>query len=167
VAPPGGSRGARLGDHGNRAARRAVGLEAVLVDHDEMQIAALEAGDDRVATSRVAGTSALLVAKLHKLHDRVEVGRPHRINNKDAGDVVRLMRVAAIGTTTATFGMLLKDSRSATVTADALRYLDELFGRPGREGIRMANEALLLALDPVEIEALAVAFTRALIEGAR
>ncbi|MGE5280765.1 MAG: hypothetical protein ACM3N0_00320 [Chloroflexota bacterium] len=34
VAPPGGTRGARLGSHGKRAARKAVGLEAALVDND-------------------------------------------------------------------------------------------------------------------------------------
>jgi hypothetical protein len=63
VAPAGGTRGARLGTHGKRAARKAVGLEAVLVDNDVMRIDALEPGDPRSAMVRVAGTAALLVAK--------------------------------------------------------------------------------------------------------
>ena len=42
AAPPGGRRGARLGAHGKRAARRAVGLEAALVDHSPMTVVALE-----------------------------------------------------------------------------------------------------------------------------
>jgi hypothetical protein len=42
AASGGGRRGARLGPHGNRAARRAVGLEAALVDHSTMTVAALD-----------------------------------------------------------------------------------------------------------------------------
>ena len=34
LAPPGGSRGAHPGPHGNRAARNAVGLEAAIVHND-------------------------------------------------------------------------------------------------------------------------------------
>src|SRR5262249_39363340 len=63
VAPIGGRRGARLGVHGNRAARRAVGLEAALVDHGPIEIRALEPGDDRRVVANVAGEAALLVAK--------------------------------------------------------------------------------------------------------
>jgi hypothetical protein len=40
----GGTRGARLGEHGNRAARKARGLEAALVDSSPMVIPALEKG---------------------------------------------------------------------------------------------------------------------------
>ena len=40
-----GRRGARLGSHGRRAARRAVGLEAALVDHSSMTVAALEVAE--------------------------------------------------------------------------------------------------------------------------
>ena len=47
VAPPGGRRGARLGPHGKRVARRAVGLEAAIVDHSAMTVAALEPSDKR------------------------------------------------------------------------------------------------------------------------
>jgi hypothetical protein len=43
-APPGGRRGARLGPHGNKAARRAIGLEAALVDNGPMTVSALDPG---------------------------------------------------------------------------------------------------------------------------
>ena len=76
VAPAGGTRGARLGPHGKRAARKTVGLEATLVDNDVMGIEALEAGDRRRARIRVAGTAALLVAKTHKLDERIEAPAP-------------------------------------------------------------------------------------------
>lgn len=165
VAPPGGRRAARLGGaHGNLAARRAVGLEAALVDHDEMEIVALEPGDNRVVRALVAGPTALLVAKLHKIHDRVESGRRDRLNDKDAADVIRLMRGVSAGTVGGRLGQLLGDDRAAEVTAASLHYLDDLFGRAGRVGIRMASEALRLALAPEEVEALAVAFTRAVMD---
>ena len=63
ASPLGGRRGARLGRHGNRAARRAVGLEAALVDHSTMTVAALEPGDDRSLDVEVAGEAALLVRR--------------------------------------------------------------------------------------------------------
>lgn len=73
VAAGGGRRGARLGPHGNRAARRAVGLEAALVDHGSMTISALDPTDQRRVTVEVAGVAALMVAKAHKIHDRLVV----------------------------------------------------------------------------------------------
>ena len=91
VAGGGGRRAARLGVHGNRAARRAVGLEAALVDQSEMIITALEPGDDRSVVTKVAGVAALFVAKLHKLHDRVDTGLDRRLDDKDAADIIRLM----------------------------------------------------------------------------
>ena len=92
VAPPGGRRGARLGPHGNRAARRAVGLEAALVDHSPMTVTALEPSDTRQFEVEVAGVAAMFVAKAHKIHDRLESNRPGRAEDKDAADVYRLMQ---------------------------------------------------------------------------
>ncbi len=60
-------RGARIPPHANTAARRAVGLEAAVVDHAPMYVTALGEGDERSCTVEVAGPAALLVAKLHKL----------------------------------------------------------------------------------------------------
>jgi len=55
AAAAGGRRGARLGAHGKRAARRAVGLEAALIDRDPVTISALEAGDRRSFEVGVVG----------------------------------------------------------------------------------------------------------------
>lgn len=63
LAPPGGSRGARLGPHGNRAARKAVGLEAAVVDNDILAIRALDPDDERLIRCKVAGPTPLLIAK--------------------------------------------------------------------------------------------------------
>ncbi len=68
VAGP-GRRAARLGDHGDHAGRRVRGLEGALIDHSIVRLTALDASDPRAFDTRVAGPSALLVAKLHKLAD--------------------------------------------------------------------------------------------------
>jgi hypothetical protein len=68
--------------HDRRALRRAVGLEAAVVDNAVFAIRALAPGDDRVVEARVAGPAALLVAKLHKLDDRQQT--PRRFLDKDA-----------------------------------------------------------------------------------
>ncbi len=97
-----GRRGARIPPHGKRAARRAVGLEAELVDHSPMTVVALDPADERHVTVEVAGVAALLVAKAHKIRDRLDTGRTDRPSDKDAADVYRIMqttRPAAVAET--------------------------------------------------------------------
>lgn len=142
AAPAGGRRGARLGVHGKRAARRARGLEAVLVDHDPITVSALDPADGRTITVEVAGSAALLVAKSHKLHDRLMSGRRDRLDDKDAADVVRLMQTTSATDVGSTFVTLVKDPIAGPPSTDALRYINELFGRRGRPGIEMATRAL-------------------------
>ncbi len=158
AAPPGGRRGARLGVHGNRAARRIPGLEAALIDHSPMQIMPLDAADTRSMTAEVAGPAALLVAKAHKLHDRVEDDRSHRIKDKDASDVVRLMQTTVPSTLAAVFEKLLNDPVAASPTRDGLDYLRQLFGRRGRPGVTMAMNALTIAIDPDTVEVICTSF---------
>ena len=89
VAASAGRRGARLpGDHGRTAARKSAGVEGALVDHDPIEIASLESSEARRMIVNVAGPAALLVAKVHKLGERLAT--PHRLIDKDAGDVFRL-----------------------------------------------------------------------------
>ena len=84
-----GRRGARLGIHGNRTARKARGLEATLVDQQQRTIESLEDKDDRAFDVAVAGPAALVVAKLHKIAERVDtLGRRE---DKDALDILRLL----------------------------------------------------------------------------
>ena len=158
AAPPGGRRGARLGVHGNRAARRILGLEAALIDHLPKEIISLDAADTRSITAEVAGPAALLVAKAHKLHDRVEDDRSHRIKDKDASDVVRLMQTTTPATLAVVFEKLLNDPVAGTPTRDGLDYLRQLFGRRGRPGVTMAINALTIAMDPDEVEVICTAF---------
>jgi hypothetical protein len=107
----------------------------------------------------VAGAAALLVAKLHKLHDRVTRGREDRLHNKDAADVIRLMQASAPIEVAATLTLLARDILAGPSTLDAIKYLDELFGRRGRPGIKMAAEALRLAMPEDRLTALCVAYT--------
>jgi hypothetical protein len=164
ASPPGGSRGARLGTHGKRAARRAVGLEAALVDNSVMSIVALDPLDPRSMEALVAGAAALLVAKLHKLHDRVVRGREDRLHDKDAADVVRLMQATTPNEMAVTLAVLAGDVLGGPSTLDAMRYLDELFGRRGGPGIEMAANALRIAVPKDRVSGLCIAYAGSLLK---
>jgi hypothetical protein len=167
AASGGGRRAARLGAHGRRAARRATGLEAALVDNAPRTIAALDPADSRSLIANVAGPAALLVAKAHKIHERVESGRLDRLDDKDAADVVRLMQTTVPETVGTTLAQLEADPVAGGVSAAALDYLEALFGRRGRPGIDMATRAMRLALPAARVEAICSAYTTALLRVAR
>jgi hypothetical protein len=167
AATGGGRRGARLGVHGRRAARRALGLEAALVDHSPMTVRALDPADGRAIEVEVAGAPALLVAKAHKLHDRVAENRAARVDDKDAADVIRVMQTTSPEEVGATFRTLCDHSIAGGPSRDALAYLDDLFGRRGRAGIEMAARALRLGMPEERIEAISTAYTGRLLEVAR
>jgi hypothetical protein len=136
----GGRRGARLPEpHGNRAARKARGLEAALVDREVREIGALDERDTRRFRVAVAGPAALLVAKLHKIHERVDAQR--LASDKDALDVLRLLRAVPTETFAGALDRLREDPLSAEVTEQAISYLRELFSSPGAPGSSMAARA--------------------------
>jgi len=151
VAPPGGRRGARLGVHGKRAARRAVGLEAALVDHSPMSVVALEASDVRACEAEVAGVAALMVAKAHKIHDRVRSARVDRADDKDAADLYRLLQTTSPADMGGRLAELRRDTVAGEATETAIDYIRELFGRRNAEGVRMAVRALRLSIREPEI----------------
>jgi len=84
IAGPSSRRRADIPPHARTATRRAVGLEAAVVDHAELEIRSLSKADLRVLRAQVAGPAALLVAKLHKLGERQN--HPNRLVDKDARD---------------------------------------------------------------------------------
>jgi hypothetical protein len=133
-----GRRGARLGAHGNRAARKVKGLEGALVDNEIRQLRALD-GDSASASLRVAGPAALLVSKLHKIADRES--RPNRLGDKDALDVLRLLRGVSTEAHPAGLGRTLADPVSHAVTHEAVGLLRSLFGAPSATGTAMAVRA--------------------------
>lgn len=159
---PGGRRGARLGPHGNRAARRSAGLEAALVENQTMRIASLDPSDDRSTEARVAGLPALLIAKAYKIHDRIAEGIEDRTYDKDASDVVRIMQSLAPGPMAAALAALRSDPIAGDASELGLTYFEELFGRRNGAGIAMAVEALRIALPEDRVRAICLAYAEQL-----
>lgn len=141
-----GRRGVRLGSHGNRAARKARGLEGALVDRETREITRLEGGG-RCFEMLVAGPAALLVSKLHKLAERTD--EPGRLKDKDALDVLRLLRGVSTTDLAGRIPRLRVDPRSGAVTAEALAHLEHLFARPEALGSTYAARAAE-GLEPAE-----------------
>jgi hypothetical protein len=166
VAGP-GRRAARLGDHGDRAGRRVRGLEGALIDHSVMRLNALDENDRREFEVRVAGPSALLVAKLHKLADRSGQGDAKRLKDKDALDVLRLLR--AIPAERLALGLReLGDSTLAgDVTREAIEHLQALFGATTSSGTVMVVRATERLEDPSVMAASCVALADDLIRALR
>lgn len=119
IAPPGGSRGARLWPHGRRAARKASGLEAVVIDHDRMTISALNPSDDGTIDCRVAGPTALLIAKAHKIHDRFASRHVKTAARTRTAATCRLMQTTSIDDVRAVLRRLVVDDRAAEASRRA------------------------------------------------
>jgi hypothetical protein len=62
----------------------------------------------------------------------------------------------------ATLDMLAEDEVAGLSTKEALKYIDDLFGRRGRPGIEMASRALRTAMPADRIEALCTGYATAL-----
>ncbi len=135
VSPGKGSRAARLPGHDSKAARIVKGLEGAIVDVDVMNLGALDATDARAFDVRVAGPAALLVAKAHKINDRHGT---QRLSDKDALDVLRLLRGTETGSLAARYRNLLADPRSTEAASTACTLLEAQFGTRKGVGIEMA-----------------------------
>lgn len=163
IAPPGGSRGARLGPHGKRAARKAAGLEAAILDNDVLTIKPLETADARAIDSPVAGPTALLIAKAHKIQDRLDQStRPDRLIDKDASDVYRLMLSTPAERINEVAAMLRDDARVAGPAQRGLDLLRAQFGTRRAPGVEMAIRALRLGVPEDRIRTICVNFVAAL-----
>ncbi len=120
-------------------ARKVVGLEATLVDNDRPEITALEPADRRRIELAVAGPAGLLVAKVHKIGERVE--DRDRLSDKDALDAYRLLRSVATEELVCRFRILRASDRSQHTTSAAIARLPRLFGSPRAPGCLMAVRA--------------------------
>jgi hypothetical protein len=157
-APGGGRRSVRLPPHDKMIARKAIGLEGAMVDHDLIEIAALAGSDPRRFTVRVAGPAALIVAKVHKLRDRLAEGNADRIADKDAADVYRLMLTIPVSDVLLRLRPMLADETAGSVCRDAVDLLVQLFGARGAECVRMAIDALRVAVRPETIAEVCTGF---------
>jgi hypothetical protein len=131
-----GRRGARLGVHGTRVARKAAGLEAAVVDHSLIRVTALDPDDKRAFDVAVAGVPALLVAKLHKIAERKN--DQDRLQDKDALDVLRLLRHADTAHLAGPLTRLAADNVASEVTKAAREFLSDLFADREAIGSQMA-----------------------------
>jgi hypothetical protein len=143
VAPGSGRRSVELEGHDRHATRRVHGLEAALIDHGPIRVASIEAADSRAVTALVAGPAALMIAKLHKIAERVESDRHRRTPvDKDAGDIYRLIQVTSVGQMAAGFRLALSHDVSRPVAELAIRHLKDLFGRRPAAGVEMTIRAI-------------------------
>lgn len=146
-----GRRGVRVPPHDSKSMRRARGIEAALVDSSKIVIGALDReADTREFEVSVAGPAALLVAKLHKIHDRIET--PSRQDNKDAHDVYRLLRAVETQEFVEAINRLLSEAISKETTREALDHVSELFAQGAdARGSLMAGAAEELVGDPMAV----------------
>jgi hypothetical protein len=112
-----------------------------------------------VFTVEVAGLAGLLVAKLHKINDRLKPGiRPDRQVDKDASDVVRIILDCRIDDVAATIRGIRNHERAGRPTMEAIDLLLPLFGRPNSPGVEMAARALDTDMPAARVRAVCVAF---------
>jgi Nucleotidyltransferase len=143
-------RGARIPPHSKHAARRANGLEAAIVDHTPMRVAALDPNDPRTCTVNVASPAALLVAKLHKIAERAET--PDRLLDKDAHDLYRLLVAIPTNELATALQRLRDDALAGETTRHALGFLHTLFADgPEALGSMMAGRAEQGIGDPLVV----------------
>jgi hypothetical protein len=137
----GGRRAARLPGHGKDVARKARGLEAALIDRAVMRIRAFEPTDPRAFDVAVAGPAALLIAKLHKIAERISEREQRRLDDKDALDILRLLQATEASILAETVTALLHPGVAQKVTREALEILREHFTSPRAAGPQMAARA--------------------------
>lgn len=160
-----GRRGARIPPHSKLAARKVAGLEGALVDHDQHLLDALEPADRRRFEVSVAGPAALIVGKVYKILDRA--GDADRSSDKDALDVLRLMRAVSTPEIERRFRVLLAHQVSSEVAQITIARLPQLFGAPNAIGCQMAAQAAAPLEDPEIIAASLAALTGDLLQALR
>ncbi len=166
-----GRRAARIPPHDARAARKVPGLEGGLFDHDPMDVTALDPADTRRHRIQVAGPAALLVAKAHKILERLADTKRLMTVAKDALDVVRILRGCGEADVAERMSRLLNLDPSggaayaatAARTAEAVEFLRKEFGVPAGRGCDLAVEAATGAMEAEELRASTVALARQLL----
>lgn len=151
-----GRRSVHIPPHSKLSARKARGIEATLIDYDIQKIGALDPSDGRRIDAKVAGPAALLVAKVHKITERLST--PTRLNDKDAHDIYRILRSIETSDLRDRFTRLLTDSVSRETTIEALQSLELNFAAgPDAIGSLMAGRAESGVGDPQQV-AISTAF---------
>lgn len=150
LSPGAGSRKAGLVGHAPEAARKTPGLECALVDLDIFTLTALDPTDPRAHDLQVGGPAALLVSKVKKIADRTGT---RRLKDKDALDVLRLLRGTDTADFAARYQRLLNDDVSRALAEEALGLLKSQFGERTSVGVEMAVKATTTLVDEEQIRA--------------
>jgi hypothetical protein len=137
-------------------------LEAALVDHTAISVSALDPSDPRHVDAQVAGVAALLIAKAHKLQDRLESDDGARAHDKDTADVYRLMRGSSAADVADTLSRLSDHEVAGQSVKLGIAYLLAQFSRRRATGVRMAMRSFRLAIPEAQIATLCVAYSRQL-----
>ena len=148
-----GRRGARLDVHGNRAAMKVPGLEGALVSHAPKEISSLVPGSDRSCEMEVAGPAALLIAKVHKISERVDDPVRRASIDKDAFDIYRILLAADASELASEVRLLQVNKVSSDVTAEAMTKFREFFGARSGPGTELVVQHVLGLEDPDYIAA--------------
>ncbi len=161
-----GRRAARLGVHGNRAAMKVHGLEGALVSHTRITIGSLVPGAGRACILKVARPAALLVAKVHKVGERLRDSDVRRRDPvaKDAFDMYRLLRAVDTPDLAAEFRRLQAHDVSSRVTSEALVLFRDLFSSPSGTGTGLVVEYVRGLEDTDFVVESSVALSRDLLE---
>jgi hypothetical protein len=146
-----GRRAARLPGHAKDVARKARGLEATLVDKATTTIGALDPEDQRSFAVAVAGPAALLVAKLHKIDERISEREQRRVDDKDALDLLRLLQAIETSQLSAAILKLLGVDIARDVTREALVVLRTHFADRRSAGSQMAARAVGALMSAEEV----------------
>jgi hypothetical protein len=161
-----GSRSAHLPGQAKNAARRGRGLEAALIDNSRLVIGSFQADDTRKVDVAVASVAALMIAKAHKLGERVndEHKRPEAVKAKDASDVYRLTQAES----GVVIGQQLRKLAGHAMAGESVQegsvqegvdYLRRLFSRRGQRGVQLAVQALSRGgVEPATVEAVLTAY---------
>ena len=161
-----GRRGARLNVHGKRAAMKVHGLEGALVSHAPREISSLIPGSNRSCSMEVAGPAALLVAKVHKISERI--GNPNPLRratiDKDAFDIYRVLLAVGVSELAAEVRLLQADTLSRDVSAEAMTKFRELFGSRSGLGTELVIQHVMGLEDPRYIAASSQALSQDLLD---
>lgn len=161
MSPGIGRRAARLTGHEPKAVRMVDGMEGVLVDRDWLDVPSLLKGENQRQTQvLVAGHAALLMMKLHKISERAGT---HRLNNKDALDVFRILQETPVEVIVERFDRVLKDERTSAPARKSLQLLEKLFGTRASTGAIMAADAAGPLMESAQLRRSVAALTQQLL----
>ena len=147
-----GRRAARIAGQ-ERAAGRATGLELAVWDRHLRTLAAVDHPDDTVE-AWVAGPASLLVAKAHKVHERLTqlANRPDRLRPKDSGDIALLMMVSQPEAVSDVMAARSADHPEiVSVVAQAAQWLNGMYSDPSGIPRRHAADALADRFDDIQV----------------